>query len=200
MKMKKRSSSLIVLLVLVLGCMMVIARCGKKENGTIGTTYQHEGLEFSVNGIYVADVLDGFEGTNDEYLMPVDENNSNVGGRYSLFEYKVNYGLTSSDSDNMLVMVSYNVKNVAKKDVRVRPEAELDYDNGYEYESIKMTYRPTEDGFWVDLDGGLVLKQLKENSYEFREVVELPKIALDDEKDLILYVQHQPFNLRDYIN
>ena len=179
---------------------MVIAGCGKKENGTIGTTYQHDGLEFSVNGIYVADVIDGWEGANDEYLMPVDENNSNVGGRYSLDEYKVKYGLTSADSDNMLIMISYNVKNVAKTDMTVKPEAKLDYDNGYEYESIKMTYRPTESGVWVDLVSGLVLKQLKENSYEIREVVELPKIALDDEKDLILYVQHQPFNLRDYIN
>ena len=195
--MKKRSLSLIVLLI---GLMMVLVGCGKTEMGTIGTTYQKNGLEFSVNGIYVADVLDGWDGANDEYLMPVDENNSNVGTRYSLDEYKIKYGLSSVDNDNMLIMISYNVKNVSKDDLTLKPVAKLDYDKGYEYESIKMIYRPTEDGVWNDISSGLVLKKLKDNSYEVREVVELPKIALDDDKDLILYVQHQPFNLRDYIN
>ena len=43
------------------------------------------------------------------------------------------------------------------------------------------------------------LNKLTDDVKVYREVVEVPKIALEDDKELILYFHNIKVNLRDYI-
>ena len=178
--------------------MLVLTGCGKVEVAELGKTYQTRFIEYSIDRIDVSEVVDGWEGANDFYLLPVDENNGNVGGRYSVDEYKVKYGLTSTDDELALVTITYSAKNISKNDYVLSPSAKVDYDNGYEYKTAKMTYRVSEDGVWKDIDN-IKLNKLTDDIKVYREVVEVPKKALEDDKELILYFHNIKVNLRDYI-
>ena len=61
-----------------------------------------------------------------------------------------------------------------------------------------MAYRVSEDGVWKDIDN-IKLNKLTDDVKVYREVVEVPKIALEDDKELILYFHNIKVNLRDYI-
>ena len=54
--------------------MLVLTGCGKVEVAELGKTYQTRFIEYSIDRIDVSEVVDGWEGANDFYLLPVDEN------------------------------------------------------------------------------------------------------------------------------
>ena len=147
--MKRMLRGIVVMLSTI---MLVLTGCGKVEVAELGKTYQTRFIEYSIDRIDVSEVVDGWEGANDFYLLPVDENNGNVGGRYSVDEYKVKYGLTSTDDELALVTITYSAKNISKNDYVLSPSSKVDYDNGYEYKTIKMAYRVSEDGVWKNID------------------------------------------------
>ena len=178
--------------------MLVLTGCGKVEVAELGKTYQTRFIEYSIDRIDISEVVDGWEGANDFYLLPVDENNGNVGGRYSVEEYKAKNGLSSTDDELALVTITYSAKNISKNDYVLSPSSKVDYDNGYEYKTIKMAYRVSEDGVWKNIDD-IKLKKLTDDVKVYREVVEVPKIALEDDKELILYFHNIKVDVRDYI-
>ena len=65
----------------------------------------------------------------------------------------------------------------SKNDKTIDTRGTLNYDNGYKYDKGGLTYRVSPTGVWSDIDGGLILEKLKEESYEFRAYIIVPKVV-----------------------
>jgi len=179
----KKTISLLLALVLCLS----LCACGGQK-GEVGTTYTSNGVEFTVNYIEFTDAIDNWGGANDNYWMPLpaDANrNQLANARFP------------ESADDTICVISYTAKNVSKGDKLIDGRGELNYDNGYKYDNGVLTYRVSATGVWSDLDGGLMLKQSKENAYEFRVYMVVPKILFENtDKSLTYTLFGVQFDLR----
>ncbi|MBQ3136928.1 MAG: hypothetical protein IJB74_05525 [Clostridia bacterium] len=166
------------------------------KKGEIGETYISDGIEFKLNTVEFTDIIDGWGGANDDFWKPLDENNCNVGGRWSLDEYKLQHGLKAKNDEDRIVFISYNAKNVSKEDRHVDENGVINFDSGYEYSDGALAYRVSKEGVWQELDNGITLKKLKEKEYEFRAYIIVPKEAVESDKSLSLYLFGYKFKLR----
>ena len=179
----KRAISLALVFVLCLS----LCACGGQK-GEVGTTYTSNGVEFTVNYIEFTDAIDNWGGANDNYWMPLpaDANRNQLANARS-----------PKSADDTICVISYTAKNVSKGDKLIDDRGELNYDNGYKYDDGGLTYRVSATGVWSDLDGGLMLKQLKENAYEFRVYMVVPKALVENtDKSLTYTLFGVQFDLR----
>ena len=193
MKKMKKLIPLLVLLVVAMG----IFGSFKTKKGEIGVTYKSsEGIEFTVNEISFADVIDGWGGANDDFWKPLDENNCNVGKRYSLKQYKKKYGLVPKDENDRIIYISYTAENLSKYDRIIDETGLINYDNGYTYSEGRLAYRVSEEGVWKELQGGLNLPKLDGGKYEFRAYTVVPKEVVESDKSLTLNLYGYTFELK----
>lgn len=193
MKNKKKVIVVVLLLVVVLCAMSSF----KTEKGEIGVTYKSsEGIEFTVNEIAFTDVIDGWGGANDDFWKPLDETNCNIGGRYTLEQYKMKYGLTPKGENDRIVYISYTAENLSKYDRVIDETGLINYDNGYTYSEGALAYRVSEEGVWKELDGGLSLAKLDGGKYEFRAYTVVPKEVVESDKSLTIMLYGYTFEIR----
>ena len=179
----KKAFSLFLALVMCLS----LCACGGQK-GEVGTTYTSNGVEFTVNYIEFTDAIDNWGGANDNYWMPLpaDANRNQLANARS-----------PKSADDTICVISYTAKNVSKGDKLIDDRGVLNYDNGYKYDDGGLTYRVSATGVWSDLDGGLMLKQLKENAYEFRVYMVVPKALVENtDKSLTYTLFGVQFDLR----
>lgn len=194
--MKKGMKRILSISIGVLLLLNLVACGGSKKGGVVGETYTTNTVEFTLNHIKFTEVIDGWEGANDNYWLPLEEDTYEA-GRYSYEEYVTKYGLKAKSDDEMILSISYTVKNIAKKDVTVDEIGVLDYDNGYEYSEGGLTWRQNEDSVWTDIPSGVTLKQLKENEYELRAYLIVPKEVTETEKTLTYTLFGIEYDLRE---
>ena len=179
----KKVLSLVPALVLCLS----LCACGGQK-GEIGATYTSNGVEFTLNHVEFTDAMDNWGGANDNYWMPLPDD----ADRNQLANT-----LSPKSEDDVICVISYTAKNVSKGDKLIDDRGELNYDNGYKYDDGGLTYRVSATGVWSDLDGGLMLKQLKENAYEFRVYMVVPKALVENtDKSLTYTLFGVEFDLR----
>lgn len=84
-----------------------------------------------------------------------------------------------------------------KTDLTIDDRGTIDFDNGYTYSDGGLAYRvsPT-GGVWKDIPNGLILEKLKEETYEFRAYIIVPKTVVESDKPLIYELFGKTFNLR----
>ncbi len=188
--------------VLAVACVVgVVMFLGRDKKGEIGETYTDEnGIEFTVNAIEFADVIDGWGGANDNYWFPLTEESykehySDV-KRWDYEGYVKQHGLTPENEDDMIVFISYTAKSVSKYDRTIDDVGEIDYDDGYKYTEGSLAYRKSETAVWQDIPGGVVLEKLKENEYEFRAYIIVPKEAVESDKSLTYSLFGVKYDLR----
>lgn len=180
--MKKKLS-----LFLILAMAFCLSACGSQK-GEIGQTYTSNGIEFTLNYVEFTDAMDNWGGANDSYWMPLP-NDAN--------QNQLSHALSPTSSDDTICVVSYTAKNVSKNDKTIKERGELNYDNGYTYSDGGLTYRVSEEGVWSDINNGLILQQLKENSYEFRAYMVVPKELVENtDKSLTYTLFGVKYNLR----
>lgn len=183
MKMKK-----IICLVLILALALSICACGGDNNAEIGTTYTSQNVEFTLNYVEFTDVMDNWGGANDTYWMPLPEDAI----RHQLWN-----ALSPASEEDIICVISYTAKNIGKSDKTIDDIGTLDYDDGYTYSEGGLSYRVSPTGVWEDIPNGIVLKQLKENSYEFRAYMVVPRVlATETDKTLTYTLFGKEFNLR----
>ena len=193
MKNKKKIIALVLCLVVAL-CIMVSF---KTKKGEIGVTYKSsDGIEFTVNEISFADVIDGRGGANDDFWKPLDETNCNIFGGYTLEQHKMKYGLTPKSENDRIVYISYTAENLSKYDRVIDETGVINYDNGYTYSDGALAYRVSEKGVWKELDGGLSLAKLDGGKYEFRAYTVVPKEVVESDKSLTIMLYGYTFEIR----
>lgn len=192
--MKKIASLLLCLMILFSfsGCISL----GNKT-GQIGETYKSDyGIEFTVNEIAFTDVIDGWGGANDDFQKPLDETNCNVGVRYTLEQYKLQYGLTPKSENDRIVYISYTAENASKYDRTIDDTGLINYDDGYTYSDGSLAYRVSEEGVWKELPNGLSLPKLDGGKYEFRAYTIVPKEVVESDKSLTITIHGYEFKIR----
>lgn len=172
--------------------------CFGAKKAVIGETYTSKsGVEFKLNAVEFADAIDGWGGANDDFWKPLDENNCNIGNRYATLEaYKLAHGLAPQSTDDTIVFISYTAKNVSEDDKTIDDVGVLNYDDGYKYSEGNLAYRVSEKGVWQELPGGVRLAKLKENQYEFRAYMVVPKEIAESDKPLTYTLFGYEFELR----
>ena len=180
---------LLALLLVTIMALSLVACGGSKSKGEIGETYTSDyGIEFTLNYIEFTDAIDNWGGANDNYWKPLPED----ANRNQLAN-----ALSPKSEDDTICVISYTAKNASKYDRIIDEVGTLDYDNGYTYSDGGLTYRVSATGVWSDIPGGLSLKKLKDDSYEFRAYIVVPKVvATETDKSLTYTLFGQEFNLR----
>ncbi|MDD6564734.1 MAG: hypothetical protein PUF08_06605 [Clostridiales bacterium] len=183
---------------LLLSMIICLTACMGEKKGEIGTTYtSNNGIEFTVNEIAFADVIDGWGGANDDFWKPIDENNCNVGGRFATVEdYKSAHGLTPKKENDRIIYISYTAENKSKYDRTIDETGDIDYDNGYKYSDGYLSYRVSEEGVWKELPSGLSLPKLDGGKYEFRAYTVVPKEVVESDKPLDITIHGYKFKIR----
>lgn len=186
----RRKVKKFIILLLSVGICLSLVAYGSGSGGKnleIGNTYTSNGVEFTVNYFEFTDVMDNWGGANDNYWMPLP--NDAVG-------HQLENAVSPKSSDDTILVVSYTAKNVSKSDKTIKDRGTLDYDNGYTYSEGGLSYRVSPTGVWSDLESGLVLEKLKENSYEFRVWMVVPKVVADSDKSLTYTLFGEKFTIR----
>lgn len=181
----------------ILSFTLAIAMClslcacggGGKAKGEIGQTYTSDyGIEFTLNYVEFTDVMDNWGGANDTYWMPLPEDATG---------HHLENAVSPKSSDETICVISYTAKNTSKYDRVVDDRGTLDYDNGYTYSDGGLTCRVSSTGVWSDIPNGLSLEKLKENSYEFRAYLVVPKALVENtDKSLTYTLFGTKFDLR----
>ena len=162
-------------LLLVVTMILSLCACGGSNN-EIGKTYTSSyGIEFTLNSIEFTDTMDNWGGANDNYWMPLPENAS---------KHQLEKAMSPKSEDDTICVISYTAKNTSK------------HDNGYTYSEGGLSYRVSPTGVWSDIPNGLKLEKLKENSYEFRAYIVVPKAVAETDKSLTYELFGKKFNLR----
>ena len=178
----------IVSILLCIAIMFSLSGCFVRvKEGKIGETYTSSSdIEFTLNEVSFAEVIDGWGGANDDFWKPLDETNCNVGGRWpTVAHYAAAHGLKPKNDDDRIVFISYTAKNVSKYDIDIDEVGVLDYDDGYTYSDGALAYRVSEEGVWDELsNGGLSVKKLNDKAYEFRAYMVVPKQVIESDKSL----------------
>ena len=194
MKFLKKLIAFVVVAAVAFGVMYLMQR---PKQGEIGETYTTKsGIEFTLNAVEFADAIDGWGGANDDFWKPLDENNCNIGGRYTLEQYALAHGLKPKSDDDRIVYVSYTAKNTAKNDITINDVGEINYDNGYEYTEGQLAYRVSAEGVWKELPNGITIKQLDSEAREFRAYMIVPKEVAESDKPVTYTVFGYEFELR----
>lgn len=185
--MKKRS--LIALFLIMIMCFSLSACGGGKGGSEIGTTYTSDyGIEFTLNYVEFTDAMDNWGGANDNYWKPLPEDAS---------RNQIANAVKPISSDETICVISYTAKNTSKHDRVIDEVGTLDYDDGYTYSEGALSYRVSDTGVWSEIPGGLKLEKLKEDSYEFRAYIIVPKtLATETDKSLIYTLFGYDFDLR----
>lgn len=177
------------ILELFLVAAMVLSLCACGNDGgdnKIGETYTSNGVEFTLNYVEFTDCMDVLGGANDNYWKPLENDD-----RTRHLD-----GMTPKSEDDIICVISYTAKNISKDDITIDDNGTLDYDNGYTYSDGGLTYRVSPTGVWKDLEGGLRLKKLKEEAYEFRAFLVVPKVVTETDKPLTFKLFGKTFDLR----
>jgi hypothetical protein len=178
----------IVSILLCIAIMFSLSGCFfRVKEGKIGETYTSSSdIEFTLNEVSFAEVIDGWGGANDDFWKPLDETNCNLGGRWpTVAHYAAVHGLKPKHDDDRIVFISYTAKNVSKYDIDIDEVGVLDYDDGYTYSDGALAYRVSEEGVWDELpNGGLSIKKLDDKAYEFRAYMVVPKRVIESDKSL----------------
>ena len=179
---------ILAMLLAITMCISITA-CGGGGNAKIGETYTNDyGIEFTLNYVEFTDAMDNLGGANDTYWMPASKVE-----RTTHLEKLV----APLSSDDMFCVVSYTAKNTSKHDRTVDEIGTIDFDNGYTYSEGGLSYRVSPTGVWSDIPNGLTLQKLKENSYEFRAFIVVPKVVVEEtDKPLTYELYGETFNLR----
>ena len=178
------------LLALFLAVIMSIsvAACGGSANHQIGETYTSNGIEFTLNYVEFTDVMDNWGGANDTYWMPASDVDR---------ERHLDKLVSPQSPDDTICVISFTAKNVSKNNKTIDDIGTLDFDNGYIYSDGELCYRNSPTAVWQNLPYGLNLEKLKENAYEFRAYMVVPKkIVTDTDKTLTYELFGKAFNLR----
>lgn len=185
--MKKYIAALLTLIM----CLSLCACGGSKATGEIGQTYTSNGIEFTLNYVEFTDAMDNWGGANDTYWQPLPEDMTGADRN------RIANAVTPKSQDDTICVISYTAKNVSKNDKTIDDRGTLDYDNGYTYSDGGLTYRVSPTGVWSDIPNGLSLKKLKEDAYEFRAYIIVPKVvATETDKSLTYTLFGEKFNLR----
>ena len=187
----------LLIIIVLIGVLILSA---KPKAGTIGETYTKNGVEYTVNTIEFAEVIDGWGGANDNYWYPLTEANyekyySDV-KRWDYDGYVYEHGLKPQSEDDMMVFISYTVKNIDKADKTIDDVGTINYDDGYEYNEGSLAWRRSETAVWQEIPNGIVLEQLEENEYEFRAYIIVPKEIAESDKPLTYTVFGSEYDLR----
>lgn len=174
-------------LLLILTMILSLCACGGGSNNEIGKTYTSNGVEFTLNYVEFTEAMDNWGGANDNYwkALPKDANS-----------HQIENARTPKSTDDIICVISYTAKNVSKSDKTIDDRGTLNYDNGYQYSEGGLSYRVSSEGVWADIPGGLRLEKLKENSYEFRAYIVVPKVVAESDKPLTYKLFGKKFNLR----
>ena len=177
-----------ILLVLSLAMLLSLCACGGgNSNSEIGKTYTSNGVEFTLNYIEFTEAMDNWGGANDSYWMPLPEDASG---------HRLENAVSPKSTDDIICVLSYTAKNVSKDDKTINKTGTINYDNGYEYSDGGLSYRVSPTGVWSNLSSGLVLQKLKEESYEFRAYIIVPRVVTETDKTLTYKIFGHEFNLR----
>lgn len=178
----------IIAMLLAITMCISLCSCGGRANNKIGETYTSHGIEFTLNYVEFTDVMDNWGGANDTYWMPVSEVDR---------ERQLDKLVSPQSPDDTICVISYTAKNVSKNNKTIDDIGTLDYDNGYTYSDGGLCYRVSPTGVWQEIPNGLTLEKLKENAYEFRAYMVVPKkIVTDTDKTLTYELFEKEFNLR----
>lgn len=179
-------------LLLMLATLMCVSLCacgGSNKKGEIGETYtSNDGIEFTLNSIEFTDAMDNWGGANDNYWKPLpkDANRNQLAN-----------AVVPKSKDETICVISFTAKSVSKNDRVIDEIGTLNYDNGYTYSEGGLSYRVSAEGVWCDIPGGLNLEKLKENSYEFRAYMVVPKVlATETDKPLTYELFGVKYDLR----
>jgi hypothetical protein len=158
------------------------------QKGVVGTKYTSEGVEFTLNYVEFTDAMDDWGGANDNFWKPLPENPSkNV----------LDNAVEPKSSDDTICIISYTAKNISKEDKVIDARGTLNYDDGYKYSEGGLSYRVSAEGVWDEIDNGIVLKKLKENEYEFRAYMVVPKELVENtDKSLTYELFNVEYDLR----
>lgn len=175
--------------ILLLSICVSLSACGTNiSNNQIGETIALVDRELTVNYIEFTDVMDNWGGANDSYWMPLAEDATG---------HRLENALSPKSEDDTICVVSYTVKNTSKQDIIISDRGTLNFDNGYQYSDGGLSVRLTSEGVWSDIPNGVVMKKLKEKTYEFRVYMVVPKVvATDVEKSLTYTLFGEKFVLR----
>ncbi|MEG2383463.1 MAG: hypothetical protein RSB39_07725 [Oscillospiraceae bacterium] len=176
-----------ILLLLSLTMLLSLCACGGGADSEIGKTYSSNGVEFTLNYVEFTDAMDNWGGANDTYWMPLPKDASG---------HRLENAMSPKSDDDTICVISYTAKNISKNDKTIDERGTLNYDNGYTYSDGGLSYRVSPTGVWSDLSNGLVLKKLKENSYEFRAFIVVPKVVTETDKALTYELFGNKYNLR----
>lgn len=184
--------------VLCLCIVFSLTGCIGAKKGEIGNTYTSSNdIEFTLNEVSFAEIIDGWGGANEDFWKPLDENNCNIGGRWATVEeYALEHGLKPRNDDDRIVFISYTAKNVSKNDVIIDDIGKLDYDNGYEYTEGSLAFRLTKTAVWQENNAGLSIKKLNDTEYEFRAYMVVPKQVVESDKSLTYTLFGYEFTIR----
>lgn len=180
--MKKIYSLLLVIMIFLNLC-----ACSGGADNEIGQTYTSNGVEFTLNYVEFTDVIDNWGGANDNYWKPLPMDAS---------PNQITNAKSPKNVDDTICVISYTAKNVSKNDKTIDDIGTLNYDDGYEYSEGGLSYRVSPTGVWVDIPSGLRLEKLRENSYEFRAYIVVPKVVTETDKPLTYKLFGKKFNLR----
>lgn len=182
------------ILVFVLSLMLCLLVCGcgnNKATGEIGQTYTSNGIEFTLNYVEFTDTMDNWGGANDTYWQPLPEDLTGADRN------RIANAVSPQSEDDTICVISYTAKNVSKTDKTIDDRGTIDYDNGYTYSDGGLTYRVSSTGVWSDIPNGLSLKKLKEDAYEFRAYIIVPKVVVTEtDKSLTYTLFGEKFDLR----
>lgn len=175
--------------VLLLSICVALSACSTNiSNNQIGETLTLVDRELTVNYIEFTDVIDNWGGSNDSYWMPLDKDATG---------HHLENAMSPKSKDDTICVVSYTVKNTSKQDIVITDRGTLNYDNGYQYSDGGLSVRLTSEGVWSDIPNGLLMKKLKDKTYEFRVYMVVPKVvATDLEKSLTYTLFGEKFVLR----
>lgn len=175
--------------ILLLSICITLCSCDTNiTNNQIGETLTLVDRELTVNYIEFTDVMDNWGGANDTYWMPLDADATG---------HRLENAVHPKSDDDTICVISYTVKNTSKQDIVINDRGTLNYDNGYQYSDGGLSVRLTSDGVWNDIQSGIVMKKLKEKTYEFRVYMVVPKVvATDSEKSLTYTLFGEKFVLR----
>ena len=157
-------------------------------NNKIGKTYTSNGVEFTLNYVEFTDTIDNWGGANDNYWMALPKD---------AVRNQLEHARSPKSEDDTICIISYTAKNVSKTDKVIDDRGTLNFDNGYTYSDGGLTYRVSPTGVWSDIKDGLILEKLKEDAYEFRAYIVVPKtIVTETDKPLTYTLFGEKFNLR----
>lgn len=172
----------------VIICFILTACDTNISNNQIGETLTLIDRELKINYIEFTDVMDNWGGANDTYWMPLPTDATG---------HRLENAVSPKSEDDTICVISYTVKNISKQDITICDKGTLNFDNGYQYSDGGLSVRLTSDGVWSDIPNGMIMKKLKEKTYEFRVYMVVPKVlATDIEKPLTYTLFGEKFVLR----